>query len=104
MNPERWQQVDKLFGAMMEREADQRASFLKEACAGDEELRKEVESLLADQQRAASFMETPAVDMAAQAFAQEPPRSLAGRQLGSYQIVSLIGTGGMGQVYQARDN
>jgi hypothetical protein len=60
MNLERWQQIDELFQAALEREPAERAAFLDEACAGDQALRKEVESLLRSDEQAESFIETPA--------------------------------------------
>ena len=59
MKPERWRQVEQIYHSTLEREESQLASFLKEACAGDEALRREVESLLAHKDKAESFIEVP---------------------------------------------
>ena len=104
MTPKRWEQVSQVYQAALKREADQRAAFLDKACAGDEGLRREVESLLADEEQARSFIESPALAMAAQEQAQDHAHSWAGRQMGSYKILSLLGSGGMGEVYLARDS
>jgi eukaryotic-like serine/threonine-protein kinase len=102
MTPERWQLVDKLLGEALEYEPNGRAAFLDQVCMGDAALRRKVETLLAAHERAESFIETPALEVAAQALAQQA-RSMVGRRLGRYQILSLLGAGGMGEVYCARD-
>ena len=102
MTPERWQQVERLYHAALEREASQRAAFLREACSGDEALRGEVESLLA-QEDGASLLEKPAIEVAAKALGGDGGHSLLGRQMGGYQVISLLGAGGMGEVYEAHD-
>jgi serine/threonine protein kinase/Tfp pilus assembly protein PilF len=102
MTPERWQHIDKLLEEALEIEASDRATFLDQACAGDEALRRKVEGLLAAHGQAQSFIETPAMEAAAQALAAQA-RLMVGRKLGRYQIRSLLGAGGMGEVYRARD-
>ena len=103
MKPERWQQIDDLLDAALEREPNERGAFLDEACAGDEALRKEVESLISSDERANSFIESPALQDAAVLLADQPHGSLAGRAVGRYKIISKIGHGGMGEVYLAED-
>ena len=98
-----WQQIEKIYHSALEHEPRQRQAFLREACAGDEALRKEVESLLAHQPQAASFIEAPALEVAAKGMAQNQAQSLVGRQVGPYKIHSLLGVGGMGEVYLAQD-
>jgi eukaryotic-like serine/threonine-protein kinase len=99
---DRWQQVERLCQSALELEESRRRAFLDEACAGDEELRREVESLLKFDSRGDSFIEAPALEVAAKMEATQP-HSLIGQQLDCYQILSLLGAGGMGVVYQARD-
>jgi Tol biopolymer transport system component len=99
MDP-RWSTVDGLFEAALSRAPSERAAFLDEACAGDETLRQEVESLLAHDRDARGFLEAPALELVGDG---ERDLSLVGRQFGSHRIVSLLGSGGMGEVYRAHD-
>jgi len=103
MTPDRWQQIEKIYHSALELEESQRVAFLEKACAGDEALRQEVESLLRSQQSGERFIEEPALEVAAKMMAQEAPQSLLGQQIGSYKILSLLGVGGMGEVYRAKD-
>ena len=103
MKPERWQQVDELLEAALEREARERSAFLKQACDEDEALRQEVESLLQAYERGEDFMEEPALEVAAKRLAEHRAQRFVGRQLGSYQVVAFLDAGAMGEVYRARD-
>src|SRR5437867_11607364 len=103
MSAERSRQIEQLYHAARERDPAQRAVFLDQACAGDQALRREVNSLLAEDARVESFLETPALDFVPTISGEDAGQSLIGRRLGSYQCVSLLGKGGMGEVYRARD-
>src|SRR5262247_1761708 len=103
MKPERWRQVDHLFQAALERAPEERAAFISEACGGDESLRREVEALLAADGQAENFIEAPAYAVVAPLIVGDDTQSLLGKTLGHYQIISLVGKGGMGEVYCARD-
>ena len=103
MKDGRWRVVDDLLGAALEREPHERTVFLQGACGDDEALRREVESLLAHHSRAGEFLEGGALEMAELAPTAEPPQLSVGLQFGSYRILGLLGSGGMGEVYLARD-
>jgi non-specific serine/threonine protein kinase len=100
---ERWATVKRLHQAALDQEPRQRAAFLDDACAGDTALQREVESLLAYDEVAAPFLESPAVDVTARALDQTVQPPLVGRTLSHYQVETLLGAGGMGEVYLAQD-
>ncbi len=99
IKPTQWQQIEPLYHAALERAPEARAAFLNEACAGDAELRREVESLLAFDEPAAHFIDQPA----AQNFAEEQSTMQMGQRISHYQLLSRLGKGGMGEVFLAQD-
>ena len=103
MKLERWNKVIDLFQSALERAPEERAGFLDEACHGDEGMRLEVESLLTSHERAENFIEVPAFKAAPELVPNDSADALIGKLLGHYRIESLIGVGGMGEVYLARD-
>jgi len=103
MTPERWQQITGIFQAALERPTGERVAFVKERCAGDQELRQEVEAMLSSHQQASRFIEEPAVNVAARLTPQTEGASLVGKLISHYKVLSLVGSGGMGDVYLAED-
>jgi len=104
MTPERYERIGELYHAALAVAPSARANFLSQACGEDDELRREVESLLASHERTKEFMRTPALDRAAKLIADSRrASSLVGRRIGQYELLSLLGIGGMGEVYLARD-
>jgi hypothetical protein len=101
MNPERWRRIEQLYSAAVERTPDEQAAYLAEACGEDQELRHEVESLLCNEERGA-FLEQPALEVAARQYVPVTVPDLVGHKLGRYQVISRLGSGGMGEVYVAR--
>lgn len=105
MEPERWEQIECLYHSVLEREESGRGAFLKQACAGDEVLRREVQLLLSQGEKTDSFLEAPAPDVAARAFADDQlrgperasqPDVMAGRTISHYLILEKLGGGEWG--------
>ena len=104
MKAERWRQVERIYHSTLEKVPAERAAYLELACAGDDALRSEVESLLAYQDQSEDFIESPALDVAAKMMAkQQGAPAVVGQSIKHYKVISPLGAGGMGEVYLAED-
>jgi len=107
MNPQRWKQIDELFDAVLDLPETEREAFLSAKTNGDEDLRREVLSLLSANKESDSFLNKSAMNIAAHNLANEETVAFStqfiGKSVGNYKIEGLLGAGGMGEVYLAKD-
>src|SRR5215510_15241263 len=103
MTPERWEQVKQIFQSAIECPPDERAAFLARACAGDPNLRGEVESLISSHDQVGDSIEAMAAGAATEMIGDDRASSIIGNSIGHYAVLCHLGRGGMGEVFLAQD-
>jgi serine/threonine protein kinase/tetratricopeptide (TPR) repeat protein len=101
MKPEKWEKAKEIFNSVLDSDEPQRAAYLDKACGNDEELRQEIETLLASYTKADSFFDSFAIPNAFKLAEEERNERLIGNRIGQYTLIKEIGQGGMGTVFLA---
>ncbi len=100
MSPEKWQEISKIFNTALELKTSKRMTYLNEVCGDDAEFRREIEALLEANDEKDSFIDSPKVSLS---VSKEQPSFKSEEKIGSFQIIKMLGAGGMGEVYLAKD-
>lgn len=103
MNKERWRQIEAVFNEVLARPENEQKAYLAQACGEDAQLRAEIESLLAEKDRDENLLSDPALSFGLTLLAQNRSSLNKGQKVGAYEIIEMIGSGGMGEVYLAED-
>jgi eukaryotic-like serine/threonine-protein kinase len=103
MDAKRWEKIESLYHAALQVEAERREDFLQEACEGDNSLLGEVKTLLMFQEKNNTFLENPALNQAAKLLVTHQNQLAFGQVFANYKVLTLLGAGGMGEVYLAED-
>ena len=103
MDNKDWNRIEELFHIAIGLSAEDRKVYISQACLENDALRSEVESLIAAFENQPELMQRPALSLGMRLLSQESTPSLAGKLIGQYQVLDLLGSGGMGEVYLAED-
>jgi len=103
MEQRRWEQIEDIYYQAVQLPRDKRRAFLHQACLGDDQLRQEVDCLLDSNKSTINFLATPVFSLGMELLANEKRRFVSGLSIGPYQLLSMLGYGGMGEVFLAED-